>query len=139
VDNQLRSWNHIGLFSSDIGTADRYAAFPAIDDPGRSLAERARTYLHVNCASCHRPGGPAPVALDLRFDTALAATGALDTAPNAGDLGLPDARIIAPGDRSRSVLWERMRRQDGNRMPPIGSHRVDDVGVALIGDWIDTL
>lgn len=139
VDNQLRSWNHIGLFSTDIGAADRYGAFPALDDTGRSLAERARTYLQVNCASCHQPGGPAPVALDLRFDTALTATGALDTAPSAGDLGLQDARIVARGDRSRSVLWERMRRLDANRMPPVGSHRVDEEGVALIGDWIDTL
>jgi hypothetical protein len=32
-----------------------------------------------------------------------------------------------------------MTRLDGNRMPPIGSHVVDEAAVALIGDWIDTL
>jgi len=139
TDNQLRSLDHIGLFAGAIGAPAQYDAFAAADDAGRGLDERARAYLHVNCASCHRPGGPTPDALDLRFDTELAATGALDTVPTAGDLGLADARIIAPGDRARSVLWERMRLLDGNRMPPLSSHRVDDVGVALVGDWIDTL
>jgi hypothetical protein len=37
------------------------------------------------------------------------------------------------------VLWERMRRLDGNRMPPLGTHRVDQPAVDLIGEWIDRL
>jgi hypothetical protein len=28
---------------------------------------------------------------------------------------------------------------DGDRMPNIGSHRVDQVGSGLVGDWIDRL
>jgi len=139
TDNQLRSWNHIELFDRDIGDAEQYRDLPALDDESVSLDERARAYLDVNCATCHRPGGPAPTALDLRMDTALADTGALDEPPSAGDLGLDDPRIIASGDHLRSVLWQRMARLDGNRMPPIGSHVVDEAAVALIGDWIDTL
>lgn len=139
VDNQLRSWNHIDLFSTDIGTASGYGTFPALADSAASLDVRARAYLHVNCAQCHRPGGPTPVTLDLRVDTALTATATLDVAPSAGDLGITDARIIAPGDRTRSVLWERMRQLDSSRMPPVGSHVVDENAVSLIGDWIDTL
>jgi uncharacterized repeat protein (TIGR03806 family) len=139
TDNQLRSWNHIQLFDRDIGDADQYRRLSALGDDSASLEDRARAYLQVNCASCHQPGGPAPTALDLRIDTVLADTGALDESPSAGDLGLDDPRIIAPGDHLRSVLWQRMTRLDGNRMPPIGSHVVDEVAVALIGDWIDTL
>ncbi len=139
IDNQLRSWNNIALFTSDIGDPEQYGVFPAVADSAASLDARARAYLSINCASCHQPGGPTPVSLDLSFGTPLVDTGALDTAPSAGDLGLASARIIAPGDRARSVLWERMRRLDGDRMPPVGSHVVDELGVALIGDWIDTL
>ena len=139
TDNQLRSWNNIGLFSTDIGTADSYDAFPALDDTATPMAERARAYLEVNCAQCHRPGGPAPTSIDLRFDTALDDMDVLDVTPSAGDLGVTDARIIAPGDRSRSVLWLRMGTLDGNRMPSLGSHRVDEAAVSLIGDWIDSL
>jgi hypothetical protein len=32
-----------------------------------------------------------------------------------------------------------MRRLDGNRMPPLATHRVDQAGVDLIGEWIDSL
>jgi hypothetical protein len=32
-----------------------------------------------------------------------------------------------------------MRLLDGNRMPPVSSHVVDANGVAVIGDWIDSL
>lgn len=139
TDNQLRSWNNIGLFSTDIGDPDTYEAFPALGDTSVAVAERARAYLDVNCAQCHQPGGPAPTSIDLRFDTALADMGVLDVSPSAGDLGVTDARIVAAGDRDRSVLWLRMATLDGNRMPTLGSHKVDAAALALIGDWIDSL
>jgi uncharacterized repeat protein (TIGR03806 family) len=143
TDNQLRSWNHIALFDTDIGAADRYERFANIVDPqalglvdGVTLA---RTYLDVNCAQCHRPGGPTPVELDLRFDTAVTAMNALDVVPAAGDLAIANARIIAPGEKERSVLWQRMRSLDGQRMPPLGSQLVDEFGVSVVGVWIDGL
>lgn len=63
----------------------------------------------------------------------------MDVVPSAGDLGVTDARIVARGDRSSSVLWLRMTLLDGNRMPPVGSHVVDAEGAAIIGRWIDDL
>ncbi len=139
TDNQLRSMNHVALFTIDIGAASRYDAYPDPFDDQPDLDRRARSYLAVNCAPCHRPGGPTPVALDLRFDTPLAQTGSIDVTPASGDLGLVGATIVTPGNKESSVLWERMRRLDGTRMPPIGSHRVDTAGVDLIGQWIDQL
>ena len=38
----------------DVATADRY---PPIDLASVDIAERGKTYLHVNCSMCHRPGG----------------------------------------------------------------------------------
>ncbi len=139
TDNQLRSLNHISLFTEDIGDISRYDAYPDPFDDLLDIDRRARSYLAVNCSQCHRPGGPTPVALDLRFDTPLPETGSLNVTPAGGHLGLSDAYIITPGSKERSVLWERMRRLDVTRMPPLGSHRVDDAGVALIGQWIDQL
>ena len=51
----------------------------------------------------------------------LTQTQTLNQLPQAGDLGITDARIIASGDAQRSVLWARMNRTDNNRMPPIAS------------------
>lgn len=139
TDNQLRSLNHIAYFASDIGDVSRYDAYPDPFDDLLDTDRRARGYLAVNCSQCHRPGGPAPVALDLRFDTPLPQTGLLNVTPSSGNLGLVAATIVTPGSKESSVLWERMRRLDTNRMPPLGSHRVDSAGVDLIGQWIDQL
>ncbi len=139
TDNQLRSFNHIGLFNRDIGDDSQYEAYSKQDDSSASLASRARTYLAVNCSPCHQAGGSAPVNLDLGFDTALADTNALDAQPQTGSLGIVNARLIAPGAKERSILWVRMGLLDGNRMPPLSSHLVDQPGLLLVGEWIDSL
>lgn len=136
--NQITTLNAVNVLSPPVG-----ANPPAYADPsnaGAGLGARARSYLHSNCANCHRPGGPTGVNLDLRHDTPLAQTGACDVAPARGDLGIANARIIAPGDDARSVLVARMnRRNDPDMMPPVASNLIDAAGVQLIGAWIDSL
>lgn len=136
TDNQLRTLNHINYFTANIGAATQYQAYPALDDTNATVATRARAYLAVNCSQCHRTGGTMP-SMDFRFDTADASMNAIGVVPTAGNLGLSNARIIAPGSKESSVLWERIRRIDGTRMPPLGTHRVDQDAVDLIGQWID--
>jgi len=137
--NQLETLDSITMFDSPIGDP---ATLPAIPDPmdmNADIGARARSYLHTNCAPCHQPGGPTPVSLDLRYTTSLANTNACDVVPDAGDLGLMMARIITPGNASRSVLVERTNRRDVNGMPPLGSTIVDADGVTLLTDWINGL
>ena len=136
-DNQLRAYNAVGLFDRDIGAASQYPAQADPADSSAGLGARARSYLDVNCSQCHRPGGPTGVDLDLRRTTPMADTRSRDLPPSAGDLGIANARRIAPGSKERSLVWERMRRLDGSRMPPLASHVVDDAGLALVGQWID--
>jgi len=136
TDNQLRSWNHIGLFTIDIGDATAYDAFADPSDATAPLSDRARAYLEVNCAVCHRPGSPTPVELDLRYAVAISGLNAVNIAAiNAG--GVASGLRIDPGDKERSVLWDRVRRTDNLRMPPLGSNVVDDVAVEVLGQWID--
>lgn len=137
VDDQLRSWNHIGLFDIDIGDHATYAAWPDPSDGTLALPARARAYLAANCAHCHQPGAPAPGNVDLRYSTPIGQTGTLDVAPLQGDLGLPAPRIIDPGDRENSVLWLRMQTTDTTRMPRIGSNRPHGDALDWIGAWID--
>lgn len=137
VDNQLRAYNGVGLFDRNIGAASQYAVQVDPADATAELSARARSYLDANCSQCHRPEGPTGVDMDLRRDTPAADTRTRNVAPSYGDLGIADARRIVPGDKARSLIWERMRRLDGNRMPPVASHVVDEAGVALIGQWID--
>ncbi len=135
--NQLTTAEAIGVLSAPL--PDTPDNLPRVLDTGASTGERARAYLHANCANCHRPGGPAPSDMDLRYDTAFADTRTCGVEPGEGDLGIPDARIIAPGDASRSLLVVRANRRDAHGMPPLASEIVDADGVALLTDWIETL
>jgi uncharacterized repeat protein (TIGR03806 family) len=114
---------------------------PVIPDPAGNapLAERARAYLHSNCSYCHRPGGAAQSDMDLRYTTALAATNACDVTPTLGELGITDARLIAPGSAARSVIVARMDRIGANAMPPLARHSIDTAGVQLISAWVNGL
>ena len=137
TENQITTLNAITTLSPPVAANPPAYADPS--DTSQTLDARARSYLHVNCSNCHRPGGPTAVAIDFRHDTPLAATGACDVLPTAGDLGIADARIIAAGDATRSVALARMARRDSDAMPPIASTLPDTEGAALIGAWIDSL
>jgi len=108
-------------------------------DPSAGLETRARAYLHSNCAGCHRPGGPTPSGMDLRYDTALADTGTCNVVPLSGTLDIPGARLIAPGDAAASIVVSRTARRDSHGMPPLGSSLVDLRGVELLTEWIESL
>jgi uncharacterized repeat protein (TIGR03806 family) len=138
--NQLATLEHIGMLSAPLPAPP--ASLPMLPDPGdtsQPLANRARAWLQTNCAQCHQPGGPTPSSMDLRYATTLAASGTCNTLPQAGDLGIPNARLIAPGDAARSVVVARMGRRDASGMPPVGSALVDTAGVTLLTAWINAL
>lgn len=138
--NQLATLEHINVFSAplpdDVAQLDRLAE---PEDTSNNLGDRARAYLHTNCAGCHQPNGPSPSDLDLRYSISLAQTNACDRAPQGADLGVIDARLIAPGDSASSLVATRMARRDVHGMPPVGSNVIDSEGVTLVSQWIDQL
>ncbi len=137
--NQLTTLNAIDTLTPALTQTP--AQLPMIPDPfgSAALGSRARAYLHTNCANCHRPSGPAPSDLDLRYTTALAATNACDVTPTLGNLGITDPRIIAPGSAARSVAVARMNRLGADAMPPLSRHLIDTAGVQLLTDWVNGL
>jgi uncharacterized repeat protein (TIGR03806 family) len=138
--HQLVTLNSIGVLAPPLTDPTAQASIPSPDDTSVSLEARARAYLHTNCAQCHRPGGPTPSNMDLRYTTTLAATNTCDVMPQSGDLGLGvAARLIAPGNPANSLIVNRMQRRDLHAMPPLGSASADSAGVALLSDWIAAL
>src|SRR5207247_9742499 len=49
------------------------------------------------------------------------------------------ARVIAPGDPYRSVLFYRISTEGSGRMPHLGSRLADEAGLRLVRDWIRSL
>ncbi len=133
TDNQLRAWNHIRLFDVHIGDHAMYGALVDPADVMAAVDARARSYLAVNCANCHLPGGPTPVDIDLRIDVTAAAMNVIGV-PSTND---PRLFRVDPGSKETSVLWDLMGRLDAQRMPPLGSSVADGVGLEAVGAWID--
>ena len=108
-------------------------------DESADLNDRARAYLHVNCAHCHQfnAGGAATIELSRNVD--LETMKALGVRPSQGTFGISDAQIIAPGDPLGSILFYRVAKLGGGRMPRLGSREVDERAVGMLHDWISQL
>ena len=138
--NQLTTLNTIDVLTPALTQAP--AQLPVIPDPfgSAALGQRARAWLHTNCANCHQPGGGSQSTMDLRYTTALNATASCDVAPTLGDLGItPNPRLIAPGSAARSLVVARVNRTGADAMPPLARHQIDTAGVQLLTDWINSL
>jgi len=139
VGNQLATLDRLGFFSKVLSTAAKpWPVFVDPRDEGADLDARARTYLHVNCAPCHRETGLGGRA-DFQFLhwLTLEETGAVGQRPLVGLPGIEDARIIAPGDPDRSEVCRRMATKEAGTMPLVGSVVVDEEGLDLLRRWIE--
>jgi len=148
--NQLDVLRRIGLLENDT-TPDRHDPFAEVNvptdaalvprlsppfDPSCDIDDRARAYLHVNCSHCHRFNGGGSAQLYLTHDLALRDTLAVGGPPTQGSFGIEGARLIAPGDPYRSILFYRMSKTGPGHMPQIGAREPDDQGLELIREWI---
>jgi uncharacterized repeat protein (TIGR03806 family) len=135
----ISAWSRLGLFDPPPSEADLASCefLARSDDTSRSLEDRARSYLDVNCANCHRPGGTV-AAFDARYDTPLEKQGLID-GPVLINEGIDHARMIAPNDRWRSILYMRADSVEGFKMPPLARQTVDQAGMALLRQWIESL
>jgi len=106
--------------------------------PG-SVETRARSWLHANCAHCHRRHGGGSAPLEVNFDRTLSDAALLWQNPTRGNFGLTEARAIVPGEPSRSVLNYRVSTVGSGHMPPLGSREIDEKGVALLWEWVASL
>jgi uncharacterized repeat protein (TIGR03806 family) len=133
--SQLTDFYDRGLLSWTPDTAN----LPSLVDPydeSANLDRRARSYLQTNCSHCHQfnAGGTANIALG--FEVPLPETKTVGVRPIQGTFGISGAMIVAPGDPAGSVLYYRVSKLGGGRMPRVGSSQVDERATRMIHDWI---
>ncbi len=167
-ENQIRAFERLGLFRTDWAAEVKgvvkgeangqqpgqreakasplFTRFPtdmkALVDPydaKQPLDARARSWLHVNCSSCHVEAGGGNAAMELEFNRDLAAMRVADVTPIHQTFGLPDAKLVVPGHPERSVLVHRLGLRGPGQMPPLASTRVDEAGAALVREWVRSL
>ena len=75
---------------------------------------------------------------DARYDTPLADQALID-GPVLIDQGIEHARVISPHDIWRSIAYMRVNTLGDIKMPPLARETIDQAGVQLLHDWIDSL
>jgi uncharacterized repeat protein (TIGR03806 family) len=133
---QLDAWNCAQLFDFDIRDKNRFELAKSLSDTTASRTRRARSYVAANCEMCHQPGGPAPGSLDMRFTSAVSKWNMVDVAPTEGNLGVPSAKRILPGDKLQSIFWLRQNSTSAAVRMARGTKIADGAAVTLLGDWI---
>jgi len=139
VGNQLAALTDGGVLQP---AADAPATLPRKADPHDPtfpIEARARSYLDINCAHCHRLGGVGGRSNFQLVETLpLARTGIINGRPLVPLLGI-DSRLVTPGQPDRSELFHRITLEAGGRMPLLGSEQTDRAGAELIRQWIEQL
>ena len=131
-EDQLAALHRIGVFDK----LPKGTAWPDWKSKGGSTEAGIRAYLDMNCAMCHQPHGPGNANIDLRYDTPLGKTNMVGTRPGIWHFGIPDARLLVPGDPEKSLLITRMMRTDVKGMPPTSHSVLDRVALKRVHDWI---
>ena len=136
--NQLLYWQSHGLLNglADIEQVSKLAAY---EDQRVSVNERARAWLEINCAHCHRADGPAKNSglhlLATENDLAKLGVGKAPVAAGKGSGGLLYG--IVPGKPEQSILQYRIESvHQGVMMPELGRSITHEEGVALVRQWI---
>lgn len=134
--NQINVLDQAGYFANPVEPGDTLPRHIRPDEPGQTIASHVRSYLEVNCAYCHVPGGTAPSNWDAREVTPLALTGLINGLANNAGANLNN-RLIVPGQPALSVLLHRVATTNGfSRMPPIASNVLDEEAISQIQEWI---
>ena len=143
--NQLKVFGQAGLTQGSLTPAgpepSKLAAFPDLGETlanGAPAVAQARAWLHSNCSHCHRPGGGAPGALDLR---AGGPTPGCKAAPQQGNLGGKATAVVEPGQPGKSALWLRLDMGPGKEgfMPPLAVSVPHAAAYLRIAEWISGL
>ena len=158
VYNQLQYWSEGELLTglpADFNSVEQAPVFndethiPSLSDA--ELNDKARAYLDINCAHCHRadltlpadyagPAGSSGVQLEYNrvYADSPGKFGVCKDPVAGGKEGYP--YDVIPGNADESYLLFRIETTDSrHKMPELGRSTTHQEGAQLIRSWIDQL
>lgn len=137
--NQLKKWVELGLLEN-IDLPEQWPTLAKWNDPKTgTLDQRARAWLEINCAHCHRKEGPAKnTGLHLLASTSNEYEIGINKPPVAAGRGSAGLKFgIVPGKPENSIMMHRIKSLDpGEMMPEVGRKLRHKEGIALVEEWI---
>lgn len=138
-ENQITKWKNVGFLGNDMPALSAIKSTVDWRDTSKSLESRARSYIDMNCAHCHRDGGHCDYTPQrFNFSNTNLETVGLCLTPLSQ---IPNAPfVINGGNAVQSELFVRINTNVGDlKMPIIGRSVIHEEGVQLIRDWINSL
>ncbi|MET0388374.1 MAG: PQQ-dependent sugar dehydrogenase [Polyangiales bacterium] len=135
--NQLAHLARAGVLALGAHDVSSWPRLYGLQEHDVSLEHRVRSYLDANCSFCHGWQVLYGTRWDARVGVPAHAAGIVDGATHHVDQRL---RIVRPRDPEHSLLLRRVATTETEqRMPPIGSQRVDVDFAAVLERWIVSL
>ena len=138
--NQIEYWTRRNILIEAPASSDEMPRLVRWDDPNDGTVEqRARTWLHVNCAHCHNPLGAGGVSgLDLRLTQLNPIQIGIYKPPVAAGRGSEgNLYSIEPGHPQSSFLVGRLTSTEpAIMMPPVGRRLPNAEAISLVSQWI---
>jgi uncharacterized repeat protein (TIGR03806 family) len=138
-ENQIAAWTAAGHLTGAPADASAIPAAPHAFDVSASLEVRARAWLDINCAHCHRADASASNSgLFLAWDETNPTGWGVRKRPVAAGRGAGDNLfVIDPAAPDKSILVHRLESTEaGVMMPELGRTQIDGEGLGLIRQWI---
>lgn len=138
--NQLQTLEKLGIFKAPLPKPpEELPKLVDYRDESQPLDERARSYLHSNCAHCHMKWGGGNAEFQLLVTLPLSELGIVGTRPGQGSFDLKDPKVLVPGSPERSMIYHRMTKLGLGRMPHVASNVIDEKAAKMLRDWIAQL
>jgi uncharacterized repeat protein (TIGR03806 family) len=136
--NQIADWSARGILTG-APSPEQAEHEPGAFDTSQPIEARARAWLDINCAHCHKAnGGASNSGLFLSWRETSPTGWGVDKRPVAAGRGSgQDFFVIAPGQPDASILVHRIESVEaGVLMPELGRSVRDETSIALVREWI---
>ena len=140
MENQIDYWKKINILENIPSNRKNPTAIWNLES--ETIENRARAYLDINCAHCHREGGSAGNSgFYLSHEETNNTSLGIMKKPVAAGRGSGGLKyVIKPGVSMESILLYRMASTDpGVMMPELSRNMEHKEAIPLIKEWIDSI
>ena len=140
MENQIDYWDKINILENIPSDRKNQTAIWNLES--ETIENRARAYLDINCAHCHREGGSAGNSgFYLSHEETNNTSLGIMKKPVAAGRGSGGLKyVIKPGISEESILLYRMASTDpGVMMPELSRNMKHKEAIPLIKEWIDSI